>query len=70
MTDRPVEYFILMEPRADGPAIGEYAGQPIYATVVDYFGRRFTYAGIVPRLRTVATTATRCSPVNGSSNPA
>ena len=51
MMDRPVEYFILMEPRADGPVIGQYAGQPIYAAVVDYFGRRFTYAGIAPRLR-------------------
>jgi len=51
MTDRPVEYLILMEPRADGPVIGQYAGQPIHAAVVDYFGRRFTYAGIAPRLR-------------------
>jgi hypothetical protein len=50
-THRPVEYFILMEPRADGPVIGQYAGQPIAAVVVDYFGRHFTYAGIAPRLR-------------------
>jgi len=50
-TARPVEYHILVEPRPDGPLIGQYAGQPIAAAVVDYFGRRFTYVGIAPRLR-------------------
>jgi hypothetical protein len=48
---RPVDYFILVEPRADGPVIGFYAGHPIAAAVVDYFGRRFLYAGVAPRLR-------------------
>ena len=50
-TERPVEYLILMEPRPDGPVIGQYAGQPIHAAVIDYFGRRFTSAGVAPRLR-------------------
>src|SRR5262249_2760615 len=50
-TDRPVDYLILTEPSAAGPVIGQYAGRPIYAAVVDYFGRRFSYAGIAPRLR-------------------
>jgi len=50
-TGRPVEYFILVEPRPDGPIIGRYAGHAIAEAVVDYFGRRFTYAGIAPRLR-------------------
>jgi hypothetical protein len=50
-TARPVEYFILVEPRADGPVIGQYADRPIAAAVVDYFGCRFTYAGVAPRLR-------------------
>lgn len=48
---RPVDYFILVEPRADGPIVGFYAGHPIAAAVVDYFGRRFIYAGVAPRLR-------------------
>src|SRR5262245_15443866 len=50
-TSRPVEYFILVEPRPDGPIIGRYSGHAIAEAVVDYFGRRFTYAGIAPRLR-------------------
>jgi len=50
-TSRPVEYFILVEPHADGPVVGYYAGQAIAAAVVDYFGRRYSYAGIAPRRR-------------------
>ena len=48
---RPVEYFLLVEPRADGPPIGYYAGNPIPAAVVDYWGRRYSYAGIATRRR-------------------
>lgn len=47
--DRPVEYFILIEPHADGPVVGYYAGRPIAAAVVDCFGRRYSYAGVAPR---------------------
>ena len=47
---RPVDYFILMEPRAAGPVVGYYAGHPIAATVVDHFGRRFSYVGVASRL--------------------
>jgi hypothetical protein len=47
---RPVDYFILLEPRADGPVVGYYAGHPIAATVVDHFGRRFSYTGVASRL--------------------
>jgi hypothetical protein len=50
-TGRPVEYFILVEPHADGPVVGYYAGNPIPAAVVDYFGRRYSYAGVAPRRR-------------------
>ena len=49
-TARPVEYSILVKPRADGPVLGFYAGHAIAAAVIDYFGRRYTYAGIAPRL--------------------
>ena len=50
-TGRPVEYFILVEPHADGPVVGYYGGSPIPAAVVDYWGRRYSYAGIAPRRR-------------------
>jgi hypothetical protein len=50
-TSRPVEYFILVEPKADGPLIGYYAGRPIPAAVVDCFGRRYSYVGVAPRRR-------------------
>ncbi len=48
---RPVEYFMLQDPRPDGPNLGTYAGHPIPAMVVDLFGRRYAYAGVAPRLR-------------------
>ena len=48
---RPAEYFMLVEPRADGPVVGYYAGRAIAAAVMDYFGHRFTYAGVAPRIR-------------------
>lgn len=48
---RPVEYYMLAEPRPDGPVVGYYAGRPIADAVVDCFGRRFTYAGVAPRIR-------------------
>jgi hypothetical protein len=50
-TAPPVEYFILVEPRPDGEIVGIYAGRPIHAAVVDYYGRRYTYLGVAPRLR-------------------
>jgi hypothetical protein len=50
-TARPVEYFMLVEPRPDGEIVGTYAGRPIHVAVVDYFGRRYTYLGVAPRLR-------------------
>ena len=48
---RPVEYFMLQDPRADGPSLGSYAGHPIPAMVVDEYGTRYAYAGVAPRLR-------------------
>jgi hypothetical protein len=50
-TGRPVDYFILVEPRADGPLLGYYAGRPIPSAVVDYFGRCYSYVGVAPRRR-------------------
>ena len=48
---RPVEYFILVEPRPDGPLVGYYAGRPIPEAVIDYFGRRYGYVGVASRRR-------------------
>lgn len=60
--NQPVEYFILVEPRADGPIIGSYDGRPIPAAVRDGFGRRFTYVGIASRLRGGKFDVTTLSP--------
>jgi hypothetical protein len=48
---RPVEYFLLVEPRADGSVIGLYRDQPIADSVIDADGAHYVYAGIAPRLR-------------------
>ncbi len=40
---------VVIEPQADGPVVGFYAGHPIAAAVVDYFGRRYIYAGVAAR---------------------
>ncbi|HUL07917.1 MAG TPA: hypothetical protein VLV76_16475 [Candidatus Acidoferrum sp.] len=50
-TARPVGYSLLIDPRPDGSIVGYYAGRAIAEAVVDHFGRRFTYAGVAPRLR-------------------
>ena len=49
--DRPIDYFILVEPRADGPVIGTYDDHPIPTAVRDAFGQRYTYVGVASRLR-------------------
>jgi hypothetical protein len=41
---------MLLHPRADGPVVGTFAGQPIAATIVDADGRRYGYVGVAPRL--------------------
>jgi hypothetical protein len=43
---------VLIGPQADGPVLGFYAGHPIAAAVVDDSGRRYVYAGVVPRRHT------------------
>ncbi|MFO1057752.1 MAG: hypothetical protein U1E53_12395 [Dongiaceae bacterium] len=39
----------LDEPQPEGPVIGSYAGAAIAATVVDLKGRRYRFAGVMPR---------------------
>lgn len=48
---RQIDYYVLIDPRGDGPLVGYYAGHPIPAAVVDYSGRRYVYAGLAPRHR-------------------
>jgi hypothetical protein len=48
---RPDIFSIMVEPRAAGPVIGIYHDRPIAARVIDQFGRRFTYAGVIGRRR-------------------
>jgi hypothetical protein len=46
---RPDIYSIMIAPSPAGPVIGYYHGLPIAERVVDQFGRRFTYFGIIGR---------------------
>jgi hypothetical protein len=48
---RPDIFSIMVEPRPVGPVIGFYRDRPIAERVVDLFGRRFTYAGVIGRRR-------------------
>jgi hypothetical protein len=50
-SSRPVDYFMLQEPQGEGPQVGTFAGQAISECVTDYFGHRYRFAGIAPRLR-------------------
>jgi hypothetical protein len=47
----PVEYLMLADARPDGPILGFFRGSAIAAAVVDYFGRRYVFAGIATRRR-------------------
>jgi hypothetical protein len=49
--DERVAYATLHHIKASGELIGSYRDQPIYETVTDEFGRRYTYLGLAPRLR-------------------
>jgi hypothetical protein len=39
----------LCRPQPDGPVIGSYDGEPIADSVHDIDGRRYRFAGIMPR---------------------
>jgi hypothetical protein len=51
MTSRhiPHEYFVLGNPRTDGPTIGHVGGRPIAAAVVDGQGNRYCFVGVARR---------------------
>ncbi|HWA80756.1 MAG TPA: hypothetical protein VG848_10670 [Acetobacteraceae bacterium] len=46
-----IEYSLLHHTTMDGPVIGTYMDQPIAEAVIDETGRRYVYAGLVPRGR-------------------
>ena len=48
---QPVDYFTLIEPRADGPVLGFFGDHPIPSAVVDCFGQHYDYSGVAPRLK-------------------
>jgi hypothetical protein len=59
---QPVEYFTLIEPRADGPVLGFFGDDPIPSAVVDCFGHRYVYSGLAPRLQNGRYNVIRLSP--------
>lgn len=46
-----IEYLMLADARPDGPTLGFFRGSAIAAAVIDYFGRRYVFAGIASRER-------------------
>ncbi len=43
------EYRMLMRTQPVGPAVGSFRGQAVSSAVTDESGRRYVYAGIIPR---------------------
>ena len=48
-TNRGAEYRKLTEVRPAGPAVCSFRGQVVSSAIVDASGRRYVYAGVVPR---------------------
>jgi hypothetical protein len=44
---RYLEYFLLRNVIAEGPVVGQYEGQDIRKSIVDEWGRRYSFVGIV-----------------------
>lgn len=49
MHARPLDYFIVQDPKPAGPSIGYYGAQEISESIVDMFGHRYLYVGAAPR---------------------
>jgi hypothetical protein len=45
-----LDFHLIDGPRPEGPTVGIYADHPFSEVVADHSGRRFTYAGIAPKL--------------------
>lgn len=50
MRSFPTEFLILPRTSDEGPPIGFIGGRPIAEHIVDQWGRRYVYCGLVPRL--------------------
>ena len=48
-TNRCPVYRKLTNARPAGPAVGSFRGQVVSSAIVDASGRRYVYAGVVPR---------------------
>jgi len=48
----PTEYFVLANLQAAGSVVGHLAGEPIRDAVIDEGGRRYRFAGVMPRTAT------------------
>ena len=44
--DRYIEYFLLRNVTAKGPVVGHYEGQDVRQSIVDEWGRRYSFVGI------------------------
>jgi hypothetical protein len=51
MQRRPADFAMLFDVTPIGPTVGFYRGRAIAESVMDRFGRRFSYAGVAPRCR-------------------
>jgi hypothetical protein len=49
MRSFPIEYYVLTGIKEDGPTVGYLAGEPIAEWITDLRGRRYRYAGLLPR---------------------
>ncbi len=47
--DRPLDYFVVQEPRPTGRSLGLFADREISETIIDMFGNRYTFVGLAPR---------------------
>lgn len=67
-TGRSVEYFMLVEPRPEGPVVGYYAGRPIVAAVLDHVVAALLMRESPRVFATADMTWTLCGRVSGSSS--
>ena len=47
----PSDYYLIVDPRPEGPILGVFADLPISESITDCFGRSYIYAGAAPRRR-------------------
>ena len=45
------DYYLIVDPRPEGPVVGVFADLPISESILDCFGRSYIYAGAAPRRR-------------------